>query len=261
MGDHVFEPEKSVLFTPQNETEEDEPSPLSSIGSLEAVDRVEEDLNRTKRSQATGFMGKSSEITWMQRLHREAEQRARGNPGAQEPYEEDDGDARDRFSLHALNYHLDDLDISVPEPVQLYRTPPRHLAKQLFDDYLKTVHPFFPIISKPLFYAQFQTFFDTSSRPGAVRPGDKWLAILNAIFAIAAKHAHLTHAPWRGDQNDHLVYLTRARLLSMNGEVLFSHPDLQQIQVEALIAFYLLASDQINRFVFYYYAFPLLVDQ
>lgn len=33
----------------------------------------------------------------------------------------------------------------------------------------------------------------------------------------------------------------------MNGDVLFSHPDLQQVQVEGLIAFYLLASDQINR--------------
>jgi hypothetical protein len=33
----------------------------------------------------------------------------------------------------------------------------------------------------------------------------------------------------------------------MNGEILFSHPDLQQVQVEGLIAFYLAASDQINR--------------
>ena len=248
LGDHVFDNSNSLLSTPRNETEAGEPSPLSSIGSLEAIDRVEEDLNRTKDSQATGFMGKSSEITWMQRLHREAEQRARGNPGALE--DDQNEDDKDRFSLHSLNYHLDDLDISVPEPVQLYRTPSRYLANQLFDDYLKTVHPFFPIINKPLFHAQFQTFFDSSSRPGASRPGDKWLAILNAIFAIAAKHAHLTNAPWRGEENDHLVYLTRARLLSMNGEVLFSHPDLQQVQVEALIAFYLLASDQINRFVY-----------
>jgi hypothetical protein len=33
----------------------------------------------------------------------------------------------------------------------------------------------------------------------------------------------------------------------MNGDTLFNHPDLQQVQVEGLIAFYLLASDQINR--------------
>jgi hypothetical protein len=158
-------------------------------------------------------------------------------------------EGRDGLALHALNYHLDDLDISVSEPVERYDMPPRHLADRLFDDYLDTVHPFFPIISKPLFRAQYQTFFDSFTRPNAPRPGDKWLAILNIIFAIAAKHAHLINAPWRGGCDDHLVYMTRARLLSLNSEVLFSHPDLQQVQVESLMAFYLLASDQINRFV------------
>lgn len=229
----------------------DEPSPPSSIGSLEAIDRADEDHNRTEQSRATGFMGKSSEVSWMQRLQKEAEQRARGQPGALEFHPEDDEDeeTKDGLSLHALNYHLDDLDISIPEPVQRYKMPPRHLADLLFDEYLKSVHPFFPIISKPLFRAQYQTFFEKSSGSTSARPGDKWLAILNMIFAIAAKHGHLVNAPWRGDENDHLVYLARARLLSMNGEVLFSHPDLQQVQVEALIAFYLLASDQINRCV------------
>ncbi|KAJ5693298.1 hypothetical protein N7462_002721 [Penicillium macrosclerotiorum] len=247
LGDEFVDNSRSMLSTPRNEIEVDEASPLSSIGSLEAIDRVEEDLNRTEHTRATGFMGKSSEISWMQRVQREAEQRARGHAGTLEPNQDEAGEGRDGFSLHALNYHLDDLDISVSEPVQLYDMPPRHLADRLFNDYLDTVHPFFPIISKPLFRAQYQTFFDSFSRPSAPRPGDKWLAILNTIFAIAAKHAHLINAPWRGDRNDHLVYLTRARLLSLNGEVLFSHPDLQQVQVESLTAFYLLSSDQINR--------------
>jgi len=225
--------------------EPDDPSPVSSIGSLGAIDRVDEDHNRSEYTRATGYMGKASEITWMQRLQREAEQRAHGKCGT---LEGDDDETKDKFSLSALNYHLDDLSISVPEPIRKYHMPPRHLADRLFDDYLKTVHPFFPIISKPLFCAQYQTFFDSSARPNTVRPGDKWLAILNVIFAIAAKHAHLMNSPWRGNEDDHLIYLARARLLSMNSEVLFAHPDLQQVQVEGLIAFYLLASDQINRF-------------
>jgi hypothetical protein len=237
-----------LMPTPQNEIEPDEPSPLSSIGSLEAIDRLEEDPNRSEDTRATGVMGKSSEISWMQRVQREAEQRARGNPGTLETNPTDD-EEKEAFSLHALNYHLDDLDISVPEPVQLYAMPPRQLADRLFDDYFQKTHPFFPILSKQLFRGQYQAFLDTSSQRDPVRPGDKWLAVLNIIFAIGAKHAHLTNAAWRGEDNDHLVYLTRARLLSMNSDVLFSHPDLQQVQVEGLIAFYLLASDQINRCV------------
>ena len=67
------------------------------------------------------------------------------------------------------------------------------------------------------------------------------------IFAIASKHAHLVQAPWQGNEQDHLEYLSRARMLSMNGDTLFGHPDLQQVQVEGLISFYLLSSDQMNR--------------
>ncbi|KAJ5511994.1 hypothetical protein N7453_004097 [Penicillium expansum] len=232
---------QSQSATPQDEVpENDEPTSPSSIGSLEAIDRVEEDINRSEHARATGYMGKNSEITWMQRLHREADQRAKGLPGSLEPGQDLKTD--NALSLHAVNYHLDDLDISVPGPVQLYAMPPREVADHMFEAYLTTVHPFYPIINKPLFSAQYRTFFDS-----AARPGDKWLAILNMIFAIGAKHGHLIDAPWRGDEKDHLVYMTRARILSMNGDVLFSHPDLQQVQVEGLIAFYLLASDQINR--------------
>jgi hypothetical protein len=36
----------------------------------------------------------------------------------------------------------------------------------------------------------------------------------------------------------------------MNSDALFTHPDLQQVQVEALTAFYLLSTDQINRYDF-----------
>lgn len=208
-------------------------SPASSIGSLNAIDRVEEDLNRGEDARATGYIGKNSEISWMQRLHLEAEQREKKQPGTSET-----GD----YSFTSMNYHLDDLDITVPGPVNLYWMPPRSLASQFFADYLRTVHPYFPIINRPHFTAQFRTFYEQNPRPG-----DKWLAILNMIFAIAAKHAHLTQAPWHGDAHDHLIYFTRARILSLNGDALFNHPDLQQVQVEGLIAFYLLASDQINR--------------
>ncbi|KAL4958241.1 fungal-specific transcription factor domain-containing protein [Aspergillus filifer] len=218
------------------EPDADAASLPSSIGSLDAIDRVDEDLNRSPHSRATGYMGKNSEVTWLQRLGREAAQRACNQPGTAE-YQPDH-----QFAIHSVNYHLDDIDITPPGPVHLYWMPARNIADQLFEDYLDTVHPIFPIISRPLFTAQYRNFFDNSARPG-----DKWLAILNLIFAISSCHAHLMKAAWRGDDRDHFVYLARARALSMNSDSLFTHPDLQQVQVEALTAFYLLSTDQINR--------------
>ncbi|RAO64809.1 uncharacterized protein BHQ10_000821 [Talaromyces amestolkiae] len=218
-----------------------EPSSPSSIGSLEAIDRVEEDLNRGENVRATGFIGKNSEISWMQRVQRESVQRARGEPGMYE------GEPQTRqyedFAINSVSYHLDDLDINVSGPIDKYKMPSREQADRLFEDYLTTVHPFYPIISRPLFSSQFKYFFENSARPG-----DRWLAILNMIFAIAAKHSHLVQASWKSnDTQDHLIYFTRARYLSMTDDDLFSHPDLQQVQVEGLMAFYLLSTDQINR--------------
>jgi hypothetical protein len=63
------------------------------------------------------------------------------------------------------------------------------------------------------------------------------------IYTIASRHAHLTQAPWCGDERDHLVFLAQARILSMNRDTLFNHPNLQQVQIEGLTAFYLLATD------------------
>lgn len=219
-----------------------EPSSPSSIGSLEAIDRVEEDLNRGENVRATGYIGKNSEISWMQRVQRESIQRARGEPGMYE------GEPQERqyedFAINAVSYHLDDLDINLFGPVDKYKMPTREVAEKFFEDYLITVHPFHPIINRPLFTSQFKYFFDNSARPG-----DRWLAILNMIFAIAAKHSHLIQASWRSnDMHDHLLYFTRARYLSMTDDDLFSHPDLQQVQVEGLMAFYLLSTDQINRY-------------
>lgn len=143
---------------------------------------------------------------------------------------------------HELNYHLDDFDIGVSEPVQMYWVPPRSLADRLLDTYLRVAHPYIPILNRPLFCSQYERFFD---RPNL--PGDKWMAILNIVFAIATTYAHSAELNWRGDPNDHLIYLTRARMLSMSGDEVFRHPDLQQVQVEGLMAFYLLSTDQIHR--------------
>ncbi|KAJ5644225.1 transcriptional regulator family: Fungal Specific TF [Penicillium longicatenatum] len=216
-----------------------EPSSPSSIGSLEEIDRVEEDLNRNKISRATGFMGKSSEVTWMQRLQREAKRHVQGSSSS---LEHGQGKLQNDLALHTVNYHLDEMGISIPEPMEIYAIPPRQLADRLLDEYLRTVHPSFPIIRQTLFTAQYRTFFDSNEHPG-----DKWLAILNMIFAIGAQHASLIRASWRGADGDHVTYLARARILSMSGHELFNHPDFQQVQVEGLIAFYLLSSGQINR--------------
>jgi len=148
------------------------------------------------------------------------------------------------FAIKDSSYHLDDLTVGF-EAVDPYEMPTPEAATLLFGAYLTRVHISFPIIGKVNLTSQFQKFLSGQIQ----HPPAQWLAILNLIFAIGAKYSHLTQAEWRGDDRDHLIYFSRARLLAMNDESVFSHPNLQQIQVMGLMSFYLLCTTQINRLV------------
>lgn len=213
----------------------------SSIGSLEAIDRVEEDFNRTNQGRSTGFMGKNSEITWMRQLQKEAKQRSHGLEGEIQSISAQSPD--NEFKLPAFNYHLDDLGLDITDDsVNPFEIPPRQQVDQLFEDYMQTVHPFFPILNRPLFSKQCYKFLDHGASPS-----NKWLAIFNMVLAIAAKHTQIINSQYCGNDQDHALYIKRACTLSMNQKALFDHPDLQQVQVEGLIAFYLLSAGHINR--------------
>lgn len=235
----------------------------AGVGSTGAVDRIEEDFNRSEEARNTGFMGKNSEITWLQKLRQENKFCSPTGPESEEEFSKKTGgasplfsnrspgserrktmpDAFEGFSVHDSSYHLDDFSIFVPEAIDRFEIPSRETADLLFNAYLESVHPSFPIIGKTTFSSQYRKFMERLS----TNPGERWLAILNMIFAIGAKYSHLVQAEWRGDERDHLIYFSRARLLSLNGSTIFNHPDLQQVQVSGLIAFYLLATSQINR--------------
>ncbi|CAG8891423.1 unnamed protein product [Penicillium nalgiovense] len=118
---------------------------------------------------------------------------------------------------------------------------PRELADRYFDTYLTNVHPTFSAIRRMTFISQYQKFFNHASTPHR-----KWLAILNMIFAIGCRYCRLIDDP-QGTGEEDLLYLSRARHLGLHSNVLFEHTDLQQIQLELLVAVYLLCLGQVNR--------------
>jgi hypothetical protein len=60
----------------------------------------------------------------------------------------------------------------------------------------------------------------------------KWLAQTNLIFAIGAKYSQLIGTDCRGNELDHMIYMTRAvRLLGLENTVMsISGPDLELVQ-------------------------------
>ncbi|KAK5084619.1 hypothetical protein LTR05_005697 [Lithohypha guttulata] len=230
-------------------------------GSTGALDRTEEDFTR-EGAKVTGFMGKNSDVTWMQRLRQENKY-GEGTPEAADVnarrLNEISGpslrshamgstnialpEADQGFTVQDSNYHLNDLAISTYEAVDPYEMPTQEHAQMLFMTYMNRVHPSFPIIGRVNLQNQFAKFM---ARP-INRPPPKWLAIINMIFAIAARYSHLIQADWQADERDHLIYFTRARMLTIDSDTIFNHPDLQMIQIIALMACYMMVVDQINR--------------
>lgn len=220
------------------------------MGSLDAIDQVDEDLNQDEDTRAAGFFGKNSEVNWIRKLESDvalkSPQEHVSSPFHMENHRDSASIQQQQQSMEKqiptsmMDYHLDSLDIPLIEPCDPLAVPPRELADRYFDSYLANVHPTFSAIRKMTFISQYQKFFNNTSTPPR-----KWLAILNMIFAIGCRYCRLID-PQNTDEED-LLYLTRARHLGLHGNVLFEHTDLQQIQLELLVAVYLLCLGQVNR--------------
>ncbi|KAJ6003849.1 hypothetical protein N7540_013131 [Penicillium herquei] len=195
-------------------------SSLSSVGSLDRIDVVNEDLNRSEESRATGYMGKDSEITWMQRLESHAKSRHEeiNSPGLSEHYHLPFDD-----SVSSINYRLDYQSMSTPDAKDAYSLPPRVLADLLFEIYLERVQISLPFIREDLFMEQYQRFVEYQ-----MNPGQKWLAILNMIFAIGCAYYRL-FGTIMDREADESLFLARARTLNISENVLYGSNDLQQV--------------------------------
>ncbi|KAJ5123579.1 hypothetical protein N7448_009676 [Penicillium atrosanguineum] len=220
-------------FTPKNDQTFSSGSDLGTTGyPLITIDHTEEDFNRDEKIQAMGFVGEHSEMVWLYRLKRDLDQES-ATPAS---------DNSDRPSISSLNYFQDDREISTLVNVDPTYRPPQELANALVNTYFEAVHPAFPVIGKTIFQSQYQSFYSSTN----VRPGKRWLAVLNLIFAIASKYSLLVESQPLVNTGEDLVFFARAWRLSI-GNVALDHPNLQQVQVEGLAAFYLLSTGQVNR--------------
>lgn len=221
------------------------------MGSTESLDKIREDYNKTDATRSTGYHGKNSELTWIQRLKKQTSHDLNDSDDGEEAQDERPSPDGDQYQTSFIGsevnpvsestYHCDDLPVLISEGIDPFESPPKDVSDALFHNYLGTIHPVFPIIGRSYFIEQYQRHI--TQRSGA----HHWLAILNVIFAISAKYAHLTRAEWRGNETDHLVYFTRARMLGFNADSILGHAEMQRIQITGLMAFYLMATSQINR--------------
>lgn len=224
---------------------------------------MDENILQDKDSQATGYVGKSSEVQWLRRLQREMECRevtpstpssSYGPPGTSSESAKRRMEAMKQrqqrmpsIPTSTSTFYLDVEGVEVDYAVEPYKLPTIEVAQRLLDRYMSTVQDTFPVLSKQTFTDQVRHYYTSVTQGTPYRVPEKWLAILNFVFAIGARFSHSTEADWQADSRDHIVYQSRAHMLNLDEPSLVHQPDLMRVQITALFAFYSLTVGNVNR--------------
>ncbi|KAH5222886.1 hypothetical protein HBI82_001140 [Parastagonospora nodorum] len=272
----------SIRDEEEEETEGGEAYITASAGSNENLDHLGEDLLRNRESREVGYVGQNSEVQWLSSVQRQTEHTSaepRDQSGAYGPpgTERKDVNARsealherrrnaedygeEASSRHAADttFYLDSDEIDFDIVVDAYADPEADVAKRLFDCYIDTVHPFFPLVPEN-FREQFHAYHSNLTYDSKLNPEDpdknkgarvpkKWRAQLNLLFAIGAKHSHLVGAEWAGAERDDTMYMLRAiYLLGLKDSVMFvSEPTIEIVQATGTLALYFLVIGYVSR--------------
>ncbi|KAB2104517.1 hypothetical protein AG0111_0g7619 [Alternaria gaisen] len=257
--------EHSVTGKDGKDSDHGEAFVTASVGSNENLDFLDEDLMRDPHARETGYMGQNSEVQWLRSVQRQA---ARGNsdphgqrygpPGASLEAIDERSDALHERRQNAspgsmqhitdATFYLDSDDIEIDIAVDPKETPSPDIAEKLFTCYMDAVHGTFPLMPTN-FEDQFRRYIQASRHGHPFFVPDPWRATMNLLFAIGAKYSHLIGAEWRGDERDHLIYMTRAvQLLGLKDSLTFlAAPSLDKIQATGTLAFYFLVIGHVSR--------------
>lgn len=236
---------------------------LADVASTGSVDHIVEEIDTENAPYRTGYIGKTSEISWIQRVARQLATEAQNNSpgeGIATPQTSSyshystkfssmyNSIVDDEYQFETPAYHLDDINLSTAGThIDPFLLPDKVVADELVNVFFSTIHPTFPLLQQKSFMEQYETFFSMWFPPNNSK---RWLAMLNLIFAIGSVYGKLVNAPWKGGDNEHLKFFGRARVLNLDEGGMLEVADVQQVQVVALTSIYLLVSNQTNRYVY-----------
>ncbi|KAF3044217.1 hypothetical protein E8E11_000957 [Didymella keratinophila] len=209
------------------------------------VDSVIENLHASDSVRATGFVGMSSEVRWLQSVAVSQSQKV---VNCVEPYSQEH--EYDLLGLQASSfaYWADSASIGSTEiNIDPHELPSTGLAQKLLSCYMLKVHASFPILARTTFESQFRKYFTALEHGNPPRLSPKWQANLNFVFAISATYASPTDAERNTNKSNHRVFQARAQALTLDTISSMGPADVPRIQNLGLSAFYCLCIGQVSR--------------
>lgn len=196
-------------------------------------------------SGAAGYIGKLSEISWIQRAFEIIQ------CGSEESSTKAIAPEMDGSVTKATNfsYFMDDTNVlAIDEDyVDQYHWPPAKKVVILSEAFFHATQGAFHFVLREQFLQEaFSSYGKKLIGPWRKR---HWLAFANLAWAIGAKWLEVTKMNDETSKDDHLVYYARARALGLDHRVMSDHPDIGRVQSIGALAFYLLINGSITRYV------------
>jgi hypothetical protein len=192
---------------------------------------------------ASGFIGKMSACSWVQRAFEQVRGHQLDNPAEVQAAEIVDSIA----TTTDFVYFMDDTNLlSIDEDlVDQYHWPSDAAVVILSEACFHAMQGAFHFVLREQFLREVYTFSAMGNVPnwGQVRG----LGLANLMWAIGAKWLQITQIGVEIEKEDHLVYYARARALGLDHRVMVDHPDIERVQGIGLLAFYLLINGSITR--------------
>jgi hypothetical protein len=219
----------------------------ATVGSPGAQDQLTDAVDLGRGTGSAGFMGKMSEVSWIQR----AKEHLLAMPLAPGENMETMQIQYDRHTRDAKksNYFMDDFDLlSVDEDhVIAEEMPPQELSFILAEACFHAIQGAFAFVHREQFLDALAHFPRKQSPLSWVER--RWLALANLVFALGAKWLQQTEPDGGLFVHNHLEFYARARALGLDHRIVFDHPVLEQVQSLGLLAFYLFVNGSIFRYV------------
>ncbi|EXJ55353.1 hypothetical protein A1O7_08280 [Cladophialophora yegresii CBS 114405] len=199
----------------------------SSVGSPGKQGELERVVGLGRGSGLSGFCGKMSEMSWVQRAF---EYLLNGPADWRIP-----------------SYFTDEIDIlAVNEDyVDPSHWPPLEAVEILTEAYFNASQAAFPFVIRERFLEQVLTFQTRGTSTWWSKRS--WLALANVIWATSARWLQVAELAEVVDPNIHLLYYARARVLGLDHRVIIDHPTITQIQGLGVLSLYLLTNGSITR--------------
>lgn len=163
----VLHPEQSNERLRISRKQSSSSSSAASDISLNGMDTVNEDLNRTEESRMKGFMGKTPVPAWLRDIEPNSGSSCASNLNSGETTNilwKQSMSSQAMENKLALSYFLDNQELPSIDSVDIFKLASKVISDQLLNSYFETVHPSFSIVCIELFLEQYRCLWALNSQ-------------------------------------------------------------------------------------------------